>query len=1104
MANGPYATRQPPQHNFYDSAPAGRAPQEYGPEYDQSYNDPYRQEPNGYDYGQYNQNPYADNNRYDGPNNGKPLNGGFPGGGGYDQGYGNSLPYREKQSPPRPEVRGGNGMAPSDQRMFHDVAHSRERSYAQTATAPNNFNFSRNAAVPSPHGRAKPPYADQDQRDRGGHAQYSDQRGGSRSPYEYPNGHDSYGANNRAGMPSQTGYGEAYGSAGVPPNQLPSYNYRHEQSPVHGGDVRRQGSEQHYPSSYDTRTPHTAELYDPLQELQAPASVTGFYGDQTHFQNNSRPGTAPSSSEQSRYQRNSPLGSQYDSRHDRPPVRREVSDSNAHPRQQQQMYGRYDQQGPRGAPQPSALSPHEYANGVSSGPPQASFNFGNDSSRQRDHGVFEMPGDVPSQGEPGHAYSDGDWRRQDYQAGYDGYGEPSQHDHYLQGREDFPLQHPGMHRNDTYDTSYSDPGPQQFTNGAPRAGANDYRRPPADQVRSRDPRQQMRQQPSREAMSRQRHPRDPRDPRDERDRHDPRDRRPPRDLRDARDPRDPRDARSGRGPPDDRALRDPRRQPAQDYMPQDRNEYGARAGPRNPPDDRQQQRRGDHGHHNRAPDRSQPDLGFNGRAVPPQPRSAGPTPNGFQPEPSERSGPTSPYERPKTAPNSSLAGGRLGPQGLAAPNGPTPKSGQPPIRPGLQQQPSAQPARPPPVRNYTMNASQPSDPPSSKEKASRRESEPITQDTLSRIKNQAMAAPGDNKLQFKLAKSLVEASTVLADEGGRADQATRSRNSKRYTSEALQIIRKLSAASYPDAMFYLADSYSTGSLGLDNDPKDAFNLYQAAAKGGNPVAAYRTAVCCEIGPEEGGGTRKDVLKAVQWYKRAASLDDVPAMYKLGMISLNGLLSQEKNVADGLRWLKQAADKANEENPHALHELGLLYETGAHSGLIPRDEAYASQLFTRAAKLGYRFSQFKLGKAFEFGELGNAIDARSSIVWYTKAAAQGEHQSELALSGWYLTGSEGILEHSDTEADLWARKAASANPPLSKALFALGYYLEVGIGAPRSLEEAKKWYGRAASYGFPKAQERLEELKRGGARAQKDRERLSRSNPKKQDAECTVM
>lgn len=82
---------------------------------------------------------------------------------------------------------------------------------------------------------------------------------------------------------------------------------------------------------------------------------------------------------------------------------------------------------------------------------------------------------------------------------------------------------------------------------------------------------------------------------------------------------------------------------------------------------------------------------------------------------------------------------------------------------------------------------------------------------------------------------------------------------------------------------------------------------------------------------------------------------------------------------------------------------------------------------------------------------------------------------------YLTGAEGILPNSDQEAYLWARKAAMADPPLAKAMFAMGYYTETGIGCTASLDEAKKWYARAASYKFPKAIDRLEELKRGGGK-----------------------
>lgn len=288
---------------------------------------------------------------------------------------------------------------------------------------------------------------------------------------------------------------------------------------------------------------------------------------------------------------------------------------------------------------------------------------------------------------------------------------------------------------------------------------------------------------------------------------------------------------------------------------------------------------------------------------------------------------------------------------------------------------------------------------------------------------------------------------------------TRLANQDRYIKEASKLVKKLVSLNYPDAMFYMADCYGEGSLGLQTDSKEAFALYQSAAKLNHGPAAYRTAVCCEIGAEEGGGTKRDFQKAIQWYKRASSLGDIPSTYKMGIILLKGLLGQPPNLQEAVVYLRKAADRADEENPHALHELALIYESPTNA--IKRDDAEAFRLFTQAGKLGYKFSQFKLGQSYEYGHLGAAVDARTSIIWYTKAAAQGEHQAELALSGWYLTGAEGILEHSDTEAYLWARKAASADPPLPKAMFAMGYFTEVGIGCPRSLDEAKRWYGRAA-------------------------------------------
>jgi len=223
-----------------------------------------------------------------------------------------------------------------------------------------------------------------------------------------------------------------------------------------------------------------------------------------------------------------------------------------------------------------------------------------------------------------------------------------------------------------------------------------------------------------------------------------------------------------------------------------------------------------------------------------------------------------------------------------------------------------------------------------------------------------------------------------------------------------------------------------------------------------------------------------------------------------MILLNGMLFQQKNGREAVLWLKRAAQQADEEHPHALHELGLLYErppnpNGPLGPTVPLDEPQALELFTQAAKLGYGPSQHKLGMAYEYGYLTCAVDPRRSIAYYTRAAEKGVPDAELALSGWYLLGSDNILRQSDEEAFLWARRAA--NRGLAKAEYAVGYYCEVGIGCQQDLAEAKKWYMRASAQNHKRAMQRLTELKRSNQPRPAKKSRPTRVEAKGED--CVI-
>lgn len=330
---------------------------------------------------------------------------------------------------------------------------------------------------------------------------------------------------------------------------------------------------------------------------------------------------------------------------------------------------------------------------------------------------------------------------------------------------------------------------------------------------------------------------------------------------------------------------------------------------------------------------------------------------------------------------------------------------------------------------------------------------PYTKQYIDEYKQRIKDDP-DPEAHFQYAKYLIDAARKIGADA--KDQRAVKKYRDTLVQDSLKVVRRLATqgAGYDEAQFFLANCHGTGMLGLPVDHERAYHLYLQAAKQNHAAACYRVAVCNEIG----AGTRREPQRASAFYRKAASLGDTAAMYKLGVILLRGSLGEQPNPRDAVGWLKRAAEQADEENPHALHELALLYEN-PNPGVVPFDPLYAKELYTRAGHLGYTHSQFKLGQCYEYGALTCPVDPKRSIAWYTKAAEKGHSEAELALSGWYLTGSDGVLKQSDSEAYLWARRAA--NKGLHKAEYAVGYYAEVGIGVKQDVEFAKRWYMRAA-------------------------------------------
>ncbi|KAJ7597777.1 hypothetical protein C8J56DRAFT_772913 [Mycena floridula] len=336
----------------------------------------------------------------------------------------------------------------------------------------------------------------------------------------------------------------------------------------------------------------------------------------------------------------------------------------------------------------------------------------------------------------------------------------------------------------------------------------------------------------------------------------------------------------------------------------------------------------------------------------------------------------------------------------------------------------------------------------------------------------------DPELQFEFAVFMIDASKSLPipeHTPGNLIQVEKAIEKREdLIREATSLLKRLADRGHPASQYFLADCYANG-IGTVKSKQDfdrAYPLFVLAAKHGHPDAAYRAGTCCE----NGWGCRRESAKAITFFRKAAASLHPGAMYRLGIAELNGELGLSKSPKEGVKWLKRSAEHSTAEFPHALHELALLHERGIDNVLFV-DYEYSTELLAQAAELGYAPSAYRLGECYEYGKMGCPQDPALSIHYYNIAAQQNHRDACFALTAWYLVGSPGVLPQSDTEAFLWAQKAADAG--LSKAMYAVGYFLEVGVGTPPNIPEAVRYYKQAAELGDKRASQRL----KGGSQTQ---------------------
>lgn len=298
------------------------------------------------------------------------------------------------------------------------------------------------------------------------------------------------------------------------------------------------------------------------------------------------------------------------------------------------------------------------------------------------------------------------------------------------------------------------------------------------------------------------------------------------------------------------------------------------------------------------------------------------------------------------------------------------------------------------------------------------------------------------------------------------------------------------------AQYSLGNLYYYGN-GTDKDLSHAFHWYMKSAEQGQPYAAYAAAQMYNKGEyvfkdenqaqeyykqaltgfleleskdqaddnlfykmgtmyKNGLGTQKDMIRAIEYFKRSAEMNNTNAKRTLALEYLSGEYL-ELDIEKGLEMLTECADSGD---TLSCYKLGKIYFKGE---IVYKDLNMAEKYFLKASQKENRYALYSLGTLYlekEKYSLHKAVEYFEKVLKYEEIKPYAEyslakimldnnpyHDSEKAVS---------LLE-SSAEDNNWAS-------------FLLGrLYLYGTDDIPKNNEKALEWLNLSAEHGNEYAQ-----------------------------------
>lgn len=232
---------------------------------------------------------------------------------------------------------------------------------------------------------------------------------------------------------------------------------------------------------------------------------------------------------------------------------------------------------------------------------------------------------------------------------------------------------------------------------------------------------------------------------------------------------------------------------------------------------------------------------------------------------------------------------------------------------------------------------------------------------------------------------------------------------------------------------------------------EALECYKKAGSLGNANALYKVGLFYREGRK---GIDKNYGMAQEFYKKAIQLENVAAMNDLGSMYFNGN-GIKQNYKEAMSWYKIAASL---DNDVAMSNLGNIYYYGYG---VKKDYTKAISWYKKAADLDNANALNKLGRIYFYGD-GISKDVEKGNKLLQKAAELGNIDA-CGLLGTVYEGYYGIHTRNNewneannawNEAVKWYKKAADLGDIL--AIRSVGYMYNL-VG---DYMESQKWLEKA--------------------------------------------